>query len=161
VTVLTADAYIEETFLALHGERQVVLSYVVDDEASKIEAISLASVQLEEVRRRQDAATTDEEEDELAQAYRQAKRALREARELPSERTFRAAYAGETVAERWARSDDAERCRMLGKAGTWVVHPGRVPIDQKIELRPDDMLVELLTRAIGESPDSPVGFILD
>jgi hypothetical protein len=160
VTITAADAYVEKKFLDLHGDRQVVVSAWSDDEDHKIEAISAATIQLEEVRRRQDAASTDEEEEELMLEYLKAKRALRDAQGLPSERVYRAEYAGETVAERWERSDDAERCRMLSMAGKWMVKPGRVPIEDKIELVTDDLLLELRTYPVGEAEDAPVGFLI-
>jgi DNA invertase Pin-like site-specific DNA recombinase len=160
VMVHLADAYVEQVFLAAHGDLQVVMTVWSDDADKKTEAVSTAQVQLDEVRRRQDRATSEAEEEELVGEYLRAKSALREAQAMPSERVARAEYTGETVAERWARSDDAGRCRLLAAAGRWVVTPGRLPVGDKIRLERDDLLLELLLHPVGEGHGAPVGFVL-
>lgn len=149
VQVSAADPFIEETFLAKYGDRDVVVSAVSDSGVAKAEAIASAQVYLEHAQTAFLDVLDDEDEVEVLGVLRKAKRALREAEEMPDERVFSLTPAGYTVAEHWHQSEATERCRMLGVAGRWVVHPGRLPIDQKIELEPNNLLVELLTHTVG------------
>lgn len=155
-----ADPQIEELFLTAHGDRQVVVTGWSEDEDLRTEAISVATIALDAVRRKQDMADSDEEEESLMVEYLAAKRALRDAYAMTGERVYQAAYAGETVRERWERSDDTERCRMLNAAGKWYVAPGRKRSDKKVTLVVDELLTELRTHPVGDGDDAPVGFLL-
>lgn len=149
VQVAVADPFIEKTFLETFGERDLMISSWSDSSDTKLEAIAGAEINLEAAQ----AAFLDDldegDEDEMLNVLRTAKRALKAARELPEERTFTTEPAGYTVREHWERSDAATRCRMLSTVGKWVVHPGRLPVGEKIELKPDDLLLELLIKPLG------------
>jgi hypothetical protein len=95
--------------------------------------VALAQVQLEAAKARQDAAETDEEEDEAYAAYRAAKKALRAAEELPVERTTATMPTGRTYGQAWAEADDDERCHLLLTClGPAVVTTGRGAIEEKV-----------------------------
>jgi DNA invertase Pin-like site-specific DNA recombinase len=149
VMVHSADPYVETVFLERYGERDVILSSWSDSADAKVEAVAAAQVRLEATQRAFLDDLGDEEEEEVLLALRHAKRALKAAQEMPSERVYQTERAGYTVAELWERSDAAARCRLLNVVGTWVVHPGRRPIEEKIELKPNEMLLELLTHEVG------------
>lgn len=136
IQVRIAEAEVERMFLERFGDERGVETYWQDSSDARAEAVALARVQLQEVRRRQDAATTDEEEDALLGDYRAAKRALRDAEAMPSERRLVTKHTDRTVADEWRDADPEQRVRMLKLAGQWVVYPGRLPIDQKIRLVP-------------------------
>lgn len=154
VQVATADPFIEQKFLSEYGSRDVVIASWSDSADTKTEAIASAQIHLEAAQTAFLADLDDEQEDEVLGALRDAKRALRAAQEMPEERVFQVESAGYTVGEHWQRSDAAEKCRMLSIVGRWVVHPGRLPVEEKIELKPDDMLLELLTQYPGSRSEA-------
>lgn len=156
-----ADAHLEKVFLEEHGDRPLVKTVVTDSADAKYEAIALAQIRLETAQDAFAKASDDETEDEALLTLRASKRALKEAQEMPTERVTQPMYTGETVAEAWGRADDGQRCKMLAAAGTWLVHPGRgLAIEDRIELTPDELLMELRTFPVGEGEDAPVGFLL-
>ncbi|MGJ9412387.1 recombinase family protein [Aeromicrobium sp. CF4.19] len=154
VMVHTADSHIEQTFLSQYGSRDVLIASWTDSADTKTEAIASAQIHLEAAQQAFLADLDDEQEDEVLQALRDAKRALRAAQNMPEERVFQVQDAGYTVAEHWERGDAGERCRMLGVVGKWIVHPGRLPVERKIEHQPDAMLLELLTHQVGSQTDA-------
>lgn len=128
-----ADEHLEKTFLDNWSDEPEVEEVVVDDPTERIEAVALAQVQLEAAKARQDAAETDEEEDEAYAAYRAAKKALRAAEELPVERTTATMPTGRTYGQAWAEADDDERCHLLLTClGPAVVTTGRGAIEEKV-----------------------------
>lgn len=129
-----AEAEIERVFLDRFGDQRGVVTYVEDSGDERAEAVALARVRLQEVRRRQDAAITEEEEDALLPAYRAAKRALRDAEAMPSTSRLVTRPTGRTIREEWADATPEARVRMLKVAGDWMVYPGRMPIEQKVRL---------------------------
>lgn len=136
ITVARAEEYVERVFLDMFGDQKAVVQYFEDSGDDRTEAVSIAKVQLQEVRRRQDEAVTDEEEEALLVEYRAAKRALRDAEALPMTRRMVTMPTGRTVGEEWRDADPAQRVLMLKLAGDWLVQPGRLPIDEKITLKP-------------------------
>lgn len=127
-----ADPHIEETFLAEHGARPYVVAKVVEDSAERLEAISRAKVSLIAAERALRVAEGDEEEDEAFRSVRAAKKAIKAAEAMPSERRVAMVETGETVAEVWESADFPERCEMLRAVATWNVLPGSMPVDVKI-----------------------------
>ncbi|GGU17131.1 integrase [Nocardioides albus] len=127
------NPYIEETFLRLYGQREHVEHQTIEESAVRLEAISRAKVALIEAQKALTAAVDDAEEDEAYQAVRAAKRAVREAEAMPTERVTKLVPTGETWGDLWESSDDLERCELLRLAGTWAVVPGRgLALDKKI-----------------------------
>lgn len=135
VMVKNAEAYVERVFLEANGKQRGMTTVVEDDSDARREAMALARVRLSEVRRRQDAAETDDEEEALMVQYLAAKRALREAEALPTTSRLVTKPTGRTLAEEWKDASPAARTLMLNVAGEWVVQPGRLPIEEKIVLR--------------------------
>jgi DNA invertase Pin-like site-specific DNA recombinase len=134
VIAANAEAYVEREFLRRFGDRPGVVVYMEGSDEARAEAVGLARIRLEEVRRRQDAAVTDEEEEALLVAYLEAKRALREAEAIPSETRLVTRPSGRTLGQEWEAADPASRTMMLKAIGQWVVQPGRLPIEEKIVL---------------------------
>jgi DNA invertase Pin-like site-specific DNA recombinase len=158
-----ANEYIEDRFLSEVGDRQALIGAWSDSLTAKSEALASAEVRLEEAQRRFSAAVTDEEEDEALAHQRAAKRALREAQALRGERVFRVEDTGKTVREIWEAADADERCGLLNRLGTWTLHFGRVPVEERIVLEPNDLLMELVTQHPGsqsETRDDRGGFLL-
>ena len=133
-----ADAFMEKDFLARFGAEPVIEEVTVSSDAVRTEAISVARLRLTAARRAQDAARTPEEEDTADEAYRAARRALRDAEELPSETVVEARDTGMDHAELWEMLPDSERGAFLAAAGRWVVRPGRLPIEEKLQFRPKE-----------------------
>lgn len=131
-----AEEYVIATFLDRFGDTKGVVTYWEDSDHTRTEAISLAEVALAEVRRRQDAAETDEEEEALDEEARKARKALRAAKALPSNRRLVTVPSGMTIREEWEAAGPATRVTMLKVAGEWIVQPGRLPIEDKIILKP-------------------------
>lgn len=142
VTRVNADAFVEDEFLRRFGALPVVEEVEVDSSESRDAAIASARLWLDSVRKAQDAAEDDEEEERLFGDYRRAKRALRDAEALPVEQRRDRFATGETFADAWKTADDSARTRLLLHFGPWVVEPGRLPIDRKIRLQdaPPDYL---------------------
>jgi DNA invertase Pin-like site-specific DNA recombinase len=158
-----ANAYIEERFLSEVGDRRALVGSWSDSLTAKSEALASAEFRLEEAQRRFSAAVTDEEEDEALSHQRAAKRALREAQSLQGERTFRVEDTGRTVREVWEGSTSDERCALLNQVGSWSLHFGRLPVEQRILLERDEMLLELVTQEVGsesQDRDDRGGFLL-
>lgn len=166
IMVHKADSYMEERFLGEHGSRRALVSAWSDSQAAKDEATSLAEVRLAEAQRRFSVALTDDQEEEALIHLREAKQALRAAQSLRGERVYTTEDSGKTVAEVWAAASPAERCRMLMRVGTWTLLPGRKPVEERIVVKPDALLVELVTQGIGSPDDETVarddqgGFLL-
>jgi hypothetical protein len=129
-----ADAVIEEDFLRRFGRLPVVEEITTDSSAVRDEAVALARLRLDAARKAQDAAHTDEEDEEAEALVRAARKAVRTAEAMPTETVTAEVATGETVAEVWHRSGDAERTALLVRFGRWVVEPGRLPIDEKVHL---------------------------
>ena len=139
-----AEEYVERAFLDRFGDTMGVVTYWEDSADARTEAVSIAKVRLEEVRRLQDEAVTDEEEDALAGAYREAKRALRDAERLPTTRRMVTEPTGRTIGEEWRDASPASRVAMLKVAGEWTVQPGRLPIEEKIILKERSIDMEVI-----------------
>lgn len=143
ISVSKADDVIERTFLEWQGGREYVVASMIDDDAARAEAVALAQVTLEAAEKALRADLSEEDEEQAYAAHRSAKRALRDALAMPSDRRVVIEPTGETVAEVWGRSSDQERCAMLRAVGTWVVHPGPGAVEDRIKLgdpRPGDAI---------------------
>lgn len=134
ISVPKADDVIERTFLEWQGHREYMVASVIDDDAARAEAVALAQVTLEAAERALRADLGDEDEEQAYAAHRGAKRALKSALAMPSDRRVVVESTGETVAEVWERSGDQERCAMLRAVGAWVVHPGPGPVGDRIKV---------------------------
>lgn len=136
VTVMraNADEHIERKFLARFGKLPVVHELAIDSSSARDEAIARARLKLDAIRAAQDDAESDDEEERLFQQYRAAKRELRDAEAMPTERVTQRIETGEIMRDVWERAGDDERVEMLLRVGRWVVQPGRMPIDEKIQL---------------------------
>ena len=139
VSVALADKYVIGRFLDQFGKVPHMVTYWEDSEDARTEAVSLARITLEDVRRRQDEAETDEEEEALEDAAKAARRALRDAKAMPSTRRQVTMPTGRTIAQEWEFASPAARVTMLKSMGVWRVQPGRMPIEQKVSL--DERLV--------------------
>lgn len=135
VMARNAEEYVERTFLATFGHLPHMVTYWEDSDSARTEAISLARVALDQIRREQDEAETEAEEDALEERARAARKALREAKALPSNRRLVTVPSGRQIKDEWVEADAATRVLMLKAHGEWVVQPGRKPIDQKIIVR--------------------------
>lgn len=129
-----ADAHVEGEFLAAFGGLPVLEEVVVSSSAVRAEAVARARLRLDAVRRAQDEATTEEEDDRLAVEFRGARAALREAEALPEESVRELVPTGRSFAETWAGADDDTRAALLLRVGPWVVEPGRLPLAEKVHL---------------------------
>lgn len=154
ITVRLADSYLEERFLGEHGDRRAVVGSWSDSLAAKDEAVGLAEVNLNEAQRRFSMAVSEEQEDEALTHLRAAKRALRDAQGLRGERVFVVEDSGQTVAEAWAAAGMSERCRMLNMLGTWSLRGGRLPVEERITLEANDLLMELVTHEVGSQAET-------
>lgn len=134
VNALNAERHVEKVLMERFGNNRGVIAYWQDSTDARAEAVALARVQLQEVRRRQDAANTDEEEEALLEQYFAAKRALRDAEAMPSTRRLVTKPTGRTLAAEWEDADPDGRVVMLKTVGQWVVQPGRLPIEDKVQL---------------------------
>lgn len=147
VIASNADRAVEEEFLATFGRLPVTEAVVVSTSDARARAVAAARLRLDVARRAQDAAITEEDDDEADRAYKSAKRALREAESLPDESAVEYRETGETFAEVWERADRNRRTALLLRAGRWIVVPGRVPLAQKItreDAEPDYLAGEAL-----------------
>lgn len=129
-----ADEHIEREFLSLFGAWPVLEETVVSASAVRDEAIARAQLDLDAVRRAQDLATTEDEDDRLASEFRKARAALREAEALPEESVRTVRPTGQSFAEAWASADDDARTALLLNVGPWHVEPGRLPIAEKVHI---------------------------
>lgn len=127
-----ADAHIETEFLRAFGSLPVVREEVVALSADRNEAVVRARVELDAVRKAQDLATTDAEDDRLAAEFRKARAALRAAEALSPGVTRKITPTGQTFAQAWAAGDDDTRTALLLRVGPWLVEPGRMPVGQKV-----------------------------
>lgn len=127
-----ADEHIETEFLRAFGSLPVLEETIVSASAVRDEAIARAQLELDAVRRAQDLATTEEEDDQLAAAFRKARATLRTAEALPEDTTRELHPTGQTFAQVWAAGDDDTRTALLLRVGPWLVEPGRMPVDQKV-----------------------------
>lgn len=136
VVAVNAEAHVERLFLEQYGSQRGLVVEEVGSNAERDEAIAIAEIRLQEVRRQMDNASTEEEEDALDQAHRAARRGLREAKALPSGTRLELRPSGRTQAEDWAEADSRARVAMLRSKGDWVVQPGAgMPIEKKVVLR--------------------------
>jgi DNA invertase Pin-like site-specific DNA recombinase len=121
-----ADKYVEEKFLSEHGERPYKVAKVIEDSAERLEAISMAKVSLLEAEKAMRVAEDEKAEDAAFAGIRAAKRAVKDAEAMPSNRRVEMTESGETVQDVWEAADDTERCEMLRSAATWNVLPGNM-----------------------------------
>jgi hypothetical protein len=135
VTVDMVEEYIERVFLDQFGNVPHVETVVIDSEDNRITEIALAQIALDDARRRQDEAETDEEDEALDEEVSAARKALRRARALPVTREEIQVPSGMTLGERWKIVGPAERVLMLKAMGTWEVQAGRMPIEEKVVLK--------------------------
>jgi DNA invertase Pin-like site-specific DNA recombinase len=133
---LNANRHVEGDFLNRFGRLPVVEQITTDSSAARDEAIAVARMRLDSAKAALDEAATEEEEELALDHYRAAKRALRDAEAMPSERVTEERLTGHTFAEVWQEADDAERSSLLLRAGPWIVEPGRLPIEEKVHLDP-------------------------
>ena len=153
IMVHRADSYLEERFLGEYGERRGVVGSWSDSLAARDEEVSAAEVRLAEAQRRFSSARTDEEEEEALLHQRTAKRALRDAKAKAGERVFSVEDTGHTVAEHWVRASPAQRAAMLNSVGRWTLAGGRGQVSQRIELKTDELVRELVVHELGsQSP---------
>lgn len=136
VTVDMVEPHIERLFLDAFGNDPHMVTYWEDSEDERITAISLAQITVDDIKRRQDEAETDEEDEALEEEARVARKALRAAKALPIKRRQITVPTGKTLAEEWSTAGPAERVLMLKAMGDWIVKPGRMPIGEKVVLRP-------------------------
>lgn len=134
VTRVNADAHVEREFLARFGALPVIEEVEVVSGADRDEAVTLARMRLDALRRALDVAETDDEEEALFESYRDAKRALRAAEAIPSGSRTERIETGLTFADAWETAGDDDRTALLLRFGPWTVHPGRLPIEQKVTL---------------------------
>lgn len=145
VIAKNVEEYVEAEYLRRFGSQQHMTVEIQDTNTERSEAVALARLTLQEIRRQQDAAQTDDEEEALYGQYLKAKRALREAEAIPSSRKEVWVPSGHTLAEEWQLTDADGRVLLLKAMGQWQVKPGRLPIEEKVELVEPDV-----SRAIGE-----------
>lgn len=133
VTARTADEHLEREFLARYGRLPVYERVTVELADERDEAVARARLRIDAARDALDAAETDEGEDAAYRAYRDAKRALKAAEDLPTATVTEEVATGETFAETWEGADDGTRTALLLKVGPWTVAPGRgLPIAAKV-----------------------------
>ena len=135
VIARNADARVEEEFLRRFGRLPVLEEVTVDSSAEREEAVAVARLRLGAAQGALTAAESDEEEDGAISSVRAAKRALREAEALPGETVTEQRATGLKFAEVWASASGEERSGLLLRFGTWVVRPGRFPIEEKVVLQ--------------------------
>lgn len=131
---VNADRLVEEEFLSLFGHLPVLAETTTDSSAVRDEAVARARLTLDAIRKAQDETDDEDEEERLFVAYREAKKALRDAEALPRESVTAEIPTGESFAELWATSDDEARTAFLLRFGPWTVEPGRLPIEKKVHL---------------------------
>jgi DNA invertase Pin-like site-specific DNA recombinase len=127
-----ADERIEGEFLGRFGALPVIERVRVSSSGERAEAVARARLKIEAVRRAQDEAETEEDDDRLAGEYRAARAALRAAEALPEEVVEEERPTGLTFAQAWEQADDTARSDLLLRFGPWIVEPGRLPIEEKI-----------------------------
>jgi len=133
VIAANAEARVEALFLESFGALPVTETVTEQDDAGRLERIIRARMAVDAARAGQDAAVTDEEEENADAAYRAARRALRAAEETEPSSFSYVRDTGETYADLYARAG-ADRVAALALAGRWVVRPGRVPLEEKVTL---------------------------
>ena len=139
VIVGNAEAHVEALFTEALGHLPMTETVTESDDTVRAEALVLARMRVDAARAAQDAAQTEEEEDNADAAYKAARRALREAEAVPLS-TF--SYVRETGLT-WGdvyRRGGSDRVDVLRTAGKWIVSPGRLPIAEKVVFEPDPAL---------------------
>ncbi|WGX94527.1 recombinase family protein [Nocardioides sp. L-11A] len=134
VVAVRADAHLEQAFLGNWSDEPEIVEVVVDDPTARTEAIALAQVRLEAAQIAFLGELSDDEEEGVLRDLRDAKRALREAEDMPVERTTTTAPTGRTYGEAWQAADDAERSHLLLSClGPAVVRRGKgLAIEEKV-----------------------------
>lgn len=128
-----ADEHLERAFLGNWSDEPEIEEVVADDPAARTEAIALARMRLEAAQKRFLRDLTDDEEESVLRDLREAKKALRDAEDLPLERTTTTRPTGRTYGQAWADADDDERSHLLLTClGPAVVLRGRAPVEQKV-----------------------------
>lgn len=137
VNAAKAEAHVEQLFLDQFGSTSGVIVEWEGSDTERAEAVTIAQIRLQEVRRRQDKAVTDDEEEALMVDYLAAKRALREAEAIPTAKRLVTRSSDRTIAEDWQGASPAEKVVLLKTVGQWVVQPGRgLSIEEKVALVP-------------------------
>lgn len=141
VIVKNADAYIERAFLAVAGKEPVIEAVMATDSEERYEKIALARLELNAARRALEDAVSDQEEADAYKGFRAAKAALRAAEDAPMAYSVELKETGETYGDVWERASKVERADMLVNSGGWIVKMGRLPIEEKIVQKEEELIL--------------------